>query len=92
MTKEEIVKEVAAATGIDKREVAAIVENFMASIKNSVSAGEPVFLRGFGTFNLVHRAAKPARNITAQTTVLIPEKDVPHFKPCSQFKADVNKK
>ena len=90
MTKEEIVKEVASATGVDRKEVAAIVESFMDSVKKSVSAGEPVYLRGFGTFSQKHRAAKPARNITAQTTVLIPEKDVPHFKPCERFKNKVN--
>ncbi len=91
MTKDEIVKEVAVATGVDRKEVAAIVESFMDSVKKSVSVGEPVFLRGFGTFSLKHRAAKPARNITAQTTVMIPEKDVPHFKPCERFKKQVDK-
>jgi DNA-binding protein HU-beta len=91
MTKEEIVKEVAVATGVDRKEVAAIVESFMESVRNSVASGEPVFLRGFGTFSLKHRAAKPARNITAQTTILIPEKDIPHFKPCETFKKNVNK-
>ena len=91
MTKEEIVKEVAGATGVDRKEVAAIVESFMESVRNSVASGEPVFLRGFGTFSLKHRAAKPARNITAQTTILIPEKDIPHFKPCETFKKNVNK-
>lgn len=91
MTKEEIVKEVAGATGVDKKEVAAIVESFMESVRNSVASGEPVFLRGFGTFSLKHRAAKPARNITAQTTILIPEKEIPHFKPCESFKKNVNK-
>ena len=63
----------------------------MESVRNSVASGEPVFLRGFGTFSLKHRAAKPARNITAQTTILIPEKDIPHFKPCETFKKNVNK-
>ncbi len=92
MTKAEIVKSVAKSTGIEQEAVAAIVESFMESIKGSVSAGEPVYLRGFGTFGLKHRAAKPARNISAQKTILIPEKDVPHFKPCDKFKADVNKK
>lgn len=92
MTKEEIVKEVANTTGVERKEVAAIVESFMESVKSSVVSGEPVFLRGFGTFGLKHRAAKPARNITARTTIQIPEKDVPHFKPCDKFKDAVNKK
>ena len=37
------------------------------------------------------RAAKPARNITVNTTILIPEKDVPSFKPSKEFTAAVKK-
>ena len=76
MTKEEIVKEVADATGVERKEVAAIVESFIESVKGSVSAGEPVFLRGFGTFGLKHRAAKPARNISKGETIIVPERRI----------------
>ena len=89
MTKEEIVKEVAESTGVERKEVAAIVESFIESVKGSVSAGEPVFLRGFGTFGLKHRAAKTAQNITARQTIVIPEGNVPSFKPCKEFKEAV---
>ena len=63
----------------------------METIKGSLIQGEPVYLRGFGTFGIKHRAAKPARNITANTTILIPEKDVPSFKPSKGFTAAVKK-
>ena len=63
----------------------------METIKGSLIQGEPVYLRGFGTFGIKHRAAKPARNITANTTILIPEKDVPSFKPSKEFTASVKK-
>ena len=92
MTKADLVSSVAKSTGIEKATVAAVVESIMETIKGSIIQGEPVYLRGFGTFGLKHRAAKPARNITAKTTILVPEKDVPHFKPCDKFKAAVNKK
>lgn len=91
MTKAEIVKEVSRSTGIDRETVAAVVESTMETIKGSVIQGKPVYLRGFGTFGIKHRAAKPARNITANTTILIPESDVPVFKPCKGFKEAVNK-
>ena len=71
--------------------VAAAVESITETIKGSLIQGEPVFLRGFGTFGLKHRAAKPARNITKNTTVLIPETDVPYFKPAKEFKEAVKK-
>lgn len=91
MTKADITKEVSRSTGIDRETVAAVIESIMETIKGSVIQGEPVYLRGFGTFGIRHRAAKPARNITANTTVIIPESDVPIFKPCKGFKQAVNK-
>lgn len=91
MTKADITKEVSRSTGIDRETVAAVIESIMETIKGSVIQGEPVYLRGFGTFGIRHRAAKPARNITTNTTVIIPESDVPIFKPCKGFKQAVNK-
>ena len=64
MTKAEIVNEVAKATGIEKATVQTVVEGFMESVKDSVCKGNPVYLRGFGSFIIKHRAQKTARNIT----------------------------
>ena len=64
MTKAEIVNEVAKATGIEKATVQIVVESFMESVKGSLSKGNPVYLRGFGSFIIKHRAEKAARNIT----------------------------
>jgi len=91
MTKADIVKAVAASTGIEKTAVASAVEGFMDAVKNSLAQGEPVYLRGFGTFGIKHRATKTAQNITAKKTIIIPEKDIPSFKPCQEFKRLVNK-
>ncbi len=91
MTKADIVKAVAQATGLEKTTVAAAVESITETIKGSLIQGEPVYLRGFGTFGIKHRAPKPARNITKNTTVLIPETDVPYFKPAKEFKEAVKK-
>ena len=91
MTKADIVKAVAQSTGIERETVASALESFMETIKGSLIQGEPVYLRGFGTFGIKHRAAKPARNIQANTTIIIPEKDVPSFKPCKEFMAAVRK-
>ena len=85
MTKADIVNEVAAATGIEKVTVQAVVEASMESIKASVTKGEPVYLRGFGSFIIKHRAQKAARNITKKTTITIPAHDIPAFKPSKSF-------
>ena len=89
MTKADIVNEVAKATGVEKVAVQAVVEATMDSIKNSIIKGEPVYLRGFGSFILKHRAQKAARNITAQTTMIIEAHDVPAFKPSKAFVSEV---
>ena len=86
MTKAEIVKEVSKSTGIESATVMAVVEGFMEAAKSSMGKGENIYLRGFGTFEVKTRKAKTARNITKNTTVIIPEHKVPTFKPCDEFK------
>ena len=89
MTKAEIVNEVAKATGIEKVAVQTVVEATMESIKGSLIKGNPVYLRGFGSFIIKHRAQKAARNITKKTTITIPEHNIPAFKPAKVFVAAV---
>ncbi|MGP1393609.1 MAG: HU family DNA-binding protein [Candidatus Cryptobacteroides sp.] len=91
MTKAEIVNEVAKSTGIEKVAVQNVVEAFMDSVKDSLAKGNPVYLRGFGSFIVKHRAEKAARNITKNTTMTIPAHDVPAFKPAKVFVAAVKK-
>ena len=91
MTKAEIVTEIARSTGIDKASVLAVVEGFMTTIKDSLAHGENVYLRGFGSFITKTRAEKTARNISKNTTIIIPEHKIPAFKPAEIFKAEVAK-
>ncbi len=81
MTKAEIVNEISKQTGIDKATVLTTVEAFMTSVKGSLESGENVYLRGFGSFILKKRAKKVARNISKNTTIEIPEHNIPAFKP-----------
>ena len=81
MTKAEIVNEVAKSTGIEKVQVQSVIEEFTKVVKDSIIAGNPVYLRGFGSFIIKHRAEKAARNITKQTTMTIPAHKRPAFKP-----------
>lgn len=91
MTKAEIVNQVAKATGIEKVTVQSVVEATMDSIKASLVSGEPVYLRGFGSFIIKHRAQKAARNITQKTTLTIPAHDIPAFKPSKAFVGQIKK-
>ena|ERR1043166_1561081 len=85
MTKADIVNEISEKTGIEKMEVQAAVEAFMKVIRNSMSEGENIYLRGFGTFQVKKRAEKIGRNISKNTTVLIPAHYVPVFKAARSF-------
>ena len=85
MTKAELVSEIASHTGIDKQTGLAVVESFMVQVKGSLKEGENVYLRGFGSFITKKRAAKTARNISKNTTIVIPEHFAPAFKPCKEF-------
>ena len=88
MTKADIVSEIAKSTGVEKVQVQAIVEAFMDSIKTSLTQKNNVYLRGFGSF-IVKRAKKVARNISKNTTITIPEHNIPAFKPAKSFAAKV---
>ena len=85
MTKAEIINEIASKTGIEKMQVASILESFMKSVKTRMAAGENIYLRGFGTFVVKKRARKLARNISKNTTVIIPEHFIPTFKASKNF-------
>lgn len=86
MTKAEIIKKIAEQTGVATRDVAASVEAFMEEIRVSLAEErENVYLRGFGTFTVKHRAAKTARNISKNTTLVIEAHDFPAFKPSKSF-------
>ena len=89
MTKADIVSEIAKSTGVEKVQVQAIVEAFMESIKTSLTQKNNVYLRGFGSFIVKTRAKKVARNISKNTTITIPEHNIPAFKPAKSFAAKV---
>ena len=57
----------------------------METIKTSMINGEEVFLRSFGSFIIKRRADKTARNISKNTTIIIPAHDIPAFKPAKEF-------
>lgn len=92
MVKKELVKTVAEKTGLDTATVSAVVEGTMETIKQAFIHDDPLYLRGFGSFQNKHRKAKPARNIRAKVTVIVPEHKEPCFCPCKELKNAVNSK
>lgn len=92
MTKAEIVEQISSDTGIDKNTVLKTVESFMDTVKSNMTSGNNVYLRGFGSFIIKKRAQKTGRNISKNTSVVIPAHNIPSFKPARDFANDVKKK
>ena len=92
MTKADIVKEISQNTGIEKVTVEKAVEAFMETVKDSLTGGSNVYLRGFGSFIVKNRTAKTARIISKNTTIIVPAHNIPAFKPAKEFVAQVKEK
>lgn len=92
MTKADIVAEIAEKTGLEKVDVQTTVEAFMEEVKTALETGENVYLRGFGSFVIKERAEKTGRNISKNTTIIIPAHNIPSFKPAKVFMEGVKTK
>ncbi len=89
MTKAEIVSNIAESTGLTKKEVATVVNNFFAEVKKALAAKEHIEIRGFGTFKVVSRNQRKARNPHTGEAVVVPKRLVPVFKPSRAIKEEV---
>ncbi len=85
MTKADIISEIIDKTGIEKNDVANTVEAFFSVVKDSMTKGESLYVRGFGSFVNKKRAKKVARNISKNTAIIIDEHFIPSFKPSKEF-------
>jgi DNA-binding protein HU-beta len=83
--KTDVVSQISKKTGLEKRDVKEVVEVFFDIIKDSLVQGENVYFRGFGSFTLKKRAKKIGRNITKNTSIVVPEHFIPYFKPSKSF-------
>ncbi len=91
MTKSDIITAIVRETGIDKETVQRVVETLMGTVKESLIKNKNVYLRDFGSFIVKKRAQKTARNISANSTLIVPEHYIPYFKPSKSFINKVKK-
>ncbi|HVG12105.1 MAG TPA: HU family DNA-binding protein [Flavisolibacter sp.] len=91
MRKADLVNQISEKTGIPKVDVLVTLESMFKEIKESLSNGENIYIRGFGSFITKKRAAKIGRNIKKNIAVHIPEHHIPAFKPAKEFVAEVKK-
>ena len=86
MTKADIIYEIAEQTGLQRKEVSVVVEAFLETvISTMLNNKENVYVRGFGSFIIKHRASKTARDIGKDMTITIAAHDIPAFKPAKVF-------
>jgi len=85
VTKADIINIISDKTGIDKSDVSTSIEAFFTVVKNSMSDGNNIYVRGFGSFINKKRARKIARNISKNTAIVIEEHFIPVFKPSKVF-------
>ncbi|MCH8556306.1 MAG: integration host factor subunit beta [Balneolia bacterium] len=90
MTKADIVDIITLSTGISKTETEAVVNGFLDTVIESLKEGKNIELRGFGSFKVVKRAQRVARNPKTNEEVIVPEQYVPVLKISKDFKKAVS--
>src|ERR1700749_1603825 len=91
MRKADLVNQISEKTGIPKVDVLVTLETMFKEVKETLSQGENIYIRGFGSFITKKRAARIGRNIKTNVAVHIPEHYIPAFKPAKEFVAEVKK-
>lgn len=91
MTKKEIAAKVALRTGITHKRAVAIIDQLLAEIKSSLAGGEKTEIRGFGVFKVRHTKRKVARDLSANTEIVIPPTRRVKFIPGKQMKEKLNR-
>jgi len=89
MRKADLISRISDKTGIPKVDVLVTLETMFNEIKSTLSNGENLYIRGFGSFIIKKRAAKIGRNIKKNVAVAIPEHFIPAFKPAKEFVQDI---
>ena len=91
MRKADLINIISEKTGIPKVDVLVTLETMFKEVKESLTKGENIYVRGFGSFITKKRAAKIGRNIKKNTSVQIPAHFIPAFKPAKEFVQEVKK-
>lgn len=82
MTKSELIELIARKqTQFSQKDVELAVNQILDSMIISLSEGDRIEIRGFGSFSLHHRKARLGRNPKTGEKVQLTDKRVPHFKP-----------
>ncbi len=91
MTKSELIEMLARRQAqLAYKDVELAVKTILEHMANTLSNGERIEIRGFGSFSLHYRPPRVGRNPKSGEPVTLPAKHVPHFKPGKQLRERVN--
>lgn len=85
MRKADLVAAISEKTGVPKVDVLVALETFFKEVKGSLSQGENVYIRGFGSFVIKRRAKKIGRHIKRNEAIEIPEAFYPLVQTSQSF-------
>lgn len=90
MNKTELISAIAKSTELTKKDAEKALKAFIDVVGDELSKGEKVQLAGFGTFEVVERAAREGINPRTKEAITIPASKAPKFKPMKSLKEKVN--
>lgn len=91
MTKSELIETLSRKLNhLAYRDIELSVKSLLEMMSQSLSNGERIEIRGFGSFSLHHRPARVGRNPKTGESVALPAKHVPHFKPGKELRERVD--
>jgi integration host factor subunit beta len=91
MMKSELIERIARKQShLAYKDVELAVKNLLEQMSNSLSSGDRIEIRGFGSFSLHYRPPRSGRNPKTGDSVSLPGKYVPHFKPGKELRERVN--
>lgn len=91
MNKENLVKTVSESIdGATKKDIAVVVDEVFDTIKNTLASGEKIAIAGFGSFEVVERAARECKNPRTGEPVHVDASKAPRFKAGKALKDAVN--
>jgi integration host factor subunit alpha len=91
MTKVDIVEQVFAATGMNKKVCADMVDKVFSIIKSTLESGENFKISGFGKFEVQHKKSRKGRNPQTGEDITIEARKIVTFKPSTLLKQEMNK-
>lgn len=89
MTKAQFAARLSEKMKVTKAEAGRIVDEITGLISNTLKRGDRVRFPGFGTFRVLKRKARIARNPQTGEPVKVPARTVPRFTPAKELKAAV---